>query len=266
MTAQWNTGLPDPWTSEQPITTDLLTDMVQNLLYLYATQRITDGAEVTIATGAVTLASNVGRAVVDTEADAAEDYLDTLGGLGNGQFAWLSPASASRTVILRSGVGNIVLQGYGDEIALRELNQFVWVMRFGNTYLAVGTNVPPRYYLQFTVIPHDSALVTGDDQFVWQIHPELDGYSIVAAHAMVHGVSSSGTPTFQLYHERHAQDILSTLITIDVSEKSSTTAATPPVLNSSYVDLQSGDEIRHDCDVAGTGTTGWTMMYTLEKL
>lgn len=64
--------------------------------------------------------------------------------------------------------------------------------------------------------------------------------------------SSSGTPTIDI--NEGGSSILSTVITIDVGEKTSTTAATPPVISDTA--LANDAEITIDIDVAGTGATG----------
>lgn len=64
--------------------------------------------------------------------------------------------------------------------------------------------------------------------------------------------SSSGTPTFDI--NEGGASILSTKITIDANEKTSTTAATPPVISDSS--LADDAEITFDVDVAGTGARG----------
>ncbi len=50
--------------------------------------------------------------------------------------------------------------------------------------------------------------------------------------------------------------MLSTSITIDASEFTSYSAATAPVINTSFDDVATGDRIAIDVDVAGTGTKG----------
>jgi hypothetical protein len=50
--------------------------------------------------------------------------------------------------------------------------------------------------------------------------------------------------------------MLSTKVTIDAGEYRSATAVTPAVIDTANDDIQTGDVIRLDCDVAGTGTQG----------
>ena len=65
-------------------------------------------------------------------------------------------------------------------------------------------------------------------------------------------VSSSGLPTVDI--KRNGTTILSTLLTLDASEKSSLTAATAVVITTAGRSLVDDDEITIDLTVAGTGT------------
>jgi hypothetical protein len=112
------------------------------------------------------------------------------------------------------------------------------------------------------IIATDASLSTGDDQFSYFIPIELNGMNLVNAQAAVFTASSSGTPTFQIYNVTDTTDMLSTAITIDATENTSYTATTPSVVDSANDDVATGDQIRIDCDVAGTDTTGWDMYLT----
>ena len=56
--------------------------------------------------------------------------------------------------------------------------------------------------------------------------------------------------------------MLSTEITIDVSEFTSYTAATPPVIDTGHDGVATGDILRIDVDVAGTGAKGLIVVLT----
>lgn len=112
--------------------------------------------------------------------------------------------------------------------------------------------------------PNGSALTTGDGKAYFFISPELNGYNLVDADAAVTTVSSSGTPTVQIHNVTQAADMLSTPITIDASEKTSYTAATPPVVDTGNDDVATGDELRIDVDVAGTGAKGLTVILSFQ--
>jgi hypothetical protein len=68
-----------------------------------------DESELTIATGAITVTG--GFHIVDTEADAATDDLDTISGGVTGQQLVITAANSARTVVVKDGTGNLKLAG-----------------------------------------------------------------------------------------------------------------------------------------------------------
>lgn len=126
-----------------------------------------------------------------------------------------------------------------------------------------GSKVAKRlFYIK--VFDHDTAVATGDGKAHIAIPEELTGMNLVGAHAAVYTVSSSGLPTVQIHNLTDTSDMLSTVITIDENEKNSYTAATPPVINTGEDDVVTGDEIRIDVDVAGTGTKGLDVILSFQ--
>lgn len=114
------------------------------------------------------------------------------------------------------------------------------------------------------VLAHDTALETGDGVAKYTIPDTLNGMNLVDADAAVYTASSSGTPTWQIHNLTDTVDMLSTAITIDANELTSYTAATAPVINAANDDVATGDIIRVDCDVAGTGTAGEDIILTFQ--
>lgn len=108
------------------------------------------------------------------------------------------------------------------------------------------------------------AVADGVGSILFVIPPELNGFNLVDADASVFTVSSSGTPTIQIYNLTDAVDMLSTRITIDANELTSYTAATAPVIDATKDDVATGDQLRIDCDVAGTGTKGLAVMLSFQ--
>jgi len=104
--------------------------------------------------------------------------------------------------------------------------------------------------------PNGDAITTGDGKAYWRVPSTLAGFNLVAVAAQVTTVSSSGLPTVQIHNLTDTADMLSTALTIDASELDSSTAATAAVINTSTDDVTTGDQIRFDIDVAGTGTKG----------
>lgn len=106
------------------------------------------------------------------------------------------------------------------------------------------------------VIPDGVTLTTGDGKAHFTIPIELNGMDLVSVGAHVYTVSSSGIPTFQIHNLTDTVDMLSTEITVDVSEKDSSSAAVAAVIDAANDDVATGDELRFDCDIAGTGSEG----------
>jgi len=76
--------------------------------------------------------------------------------------------------------------------------------------------------------------------------------TVTAVRATLTTVSSSGTPTFDI--NDGGTTILSTKLTVDASEKTSTTAATAAVISDTA--LADDAEVTIDVDTAGTGAAG----------
>ncbi len=77
-------------------------------------------------------------------------------------------------------------------------------------------------------------------------------FTLTAVRASVNTVSSSGLPTFDL--NEGGASVFSTTLSIDASEKTSVTAATPAVISDSS--LADDAEMTIDIDTAGTGAKG----------
>ena len=71
--------------------------------------------------------------------------------------------------------------------------------------------------------------------------------------AHVYAAGITGTTDIMLHNLTNAQDMLSTVITIDSGETDSSTAAAAPVVNS-YNQVSTADVIRFDIDAISTGT------------
>lgn len=113
------------------------------------------------------------------------------------------------------------------------------------------------------------ATVTTTPQFdEFAISEDMDGMSLLAVEMYVTTVSSSGKPSLQL--ERHdnegagsADNMLSTVVSIDASERNSKTAATPVVIASNGNEIVGwGDHVKMVVTIAGTGAKGLGLMLT----
>ena len=83
-----------------------------------------------------------------------------------------------------------------------------------------------------------------------------DGATLTNVSAGVFTVSSSGVVTVRVYNATVGQNVLSTNVTIDANERTSLTAATPPVVNATYATLTKGDLFQFFVETAGTGAKG----------
>lgn len=119
-----------------------------------------------------------------------------------------------------------------------------------------GSNYGIRVVSIQVTDPNGDALTTGDGKAYFRVPSVMNGWNLVAVAAHVTTVSSSGLPTIQIHNVTNTVDILSTALTIDANEKDSSTATTTAVINAANDDVATGDELRIDVDVAGTGTKG----------
>ncbi len=113
-------------------------------------------------------------------------------------------------------------------------------------------------------IAESTNLTSGNSTALVTIPTLLNGMNLVAAHASVYTVSSSGLPNIRVYNLTDSQNMLSTAITIDANELTSYTATTAPVINTAHDDVATADQIRIDVDAAGTGTKGLDVILTFQ--
>lgn len=104
--------------------------------------------------------------------------------------------------------------------------------------------------------PNGDAITTGDGKAYWRVPSTCNGMNLVAVAAALITVSSSGIPTVQIHNLTQAADMLTTKLTIDASETDSSTAAAAAVIDGANDDVATGDMLRIDIDVAGTGAKG----------
>lgn len=113
--------------------------------------RMPAAAELTIATGAITVAQS--HHTIDTESDAATDDLNTISGLAANQWYLLRPANGARTVVLKHGVDNILCFGNAD-ITLDDIHDFVWVFSpAGTNAYVMGGGLEETYVTHIAQFP-----------------------------------------------------------------------------------------------------------------
>lgn len=108
-----------------------------------------------------------------------------------------------------------------------------------------------RHYEAITVAISDetTAITTGTAKITFRMP---FAFTLTEVRASLATASSSGTPTFDI--NEAGSTILSTKLTIDANEKTSTTAATPAVISDAT--LADDAEMTIDIDTAGTGAKG----------
>lgn len=91
----------------------------------------------------------------------------------------------------------------------------------------------------------------------FEVPSELAGDNIVAAKAQWNSTIGTGAATsIQLHNLTQAADVFSTNLTIDDGERSSSTAATPVVINTDEDDVTANDVYRADIDAIGSTVAG----------
>lgn len=131
---------------------------------------------------------------------------------------------------------------------------------------AKGTGrVRKRTALIMQVVDPATDMATGNGKFMFTIPKELDGMNLVDTHAGVYTAGTTGTADIQIRNITKAQDMLSTVITIDSTEEGSDTAATPAVIDTAKDDVSEHDRIAIDVDsVHTTEAKGLTIRLEFE--
>ncbi|MCC7041117.1 MAG: hypothetical protein IT516_12485 [Burkholderiales bacterium] len=116
-----------------------------------------------------------------------------------------------------------------------------------------AVRLPFRFTVAISDETTDITTGTAKTTFRWP-YPNS---TLTAVRASLSITSSSGNPTFDI--NEGGTTILSTKLSIDASEKTSTTAATPAVI--SDASIADDAEITIDVDIAGTGAKGAKVMF-----
>ena len=159
---------------------------------------------------------------------------------------------AANSVLARSSTSS----GDVGEVALSASNLLgrgstgdVAAITLGSTISMSGTALRVKESFCVAVSDETTALTTGTAKVTFRMPY---AFTLTAVRASVNTVSSSGLPTFDI--NEGGASIFSTTLTIDASEKTSTTAATAAVI--SDTSLADDAEMTVDQDTAGTGAKG----------
>lgn len=126
------------------------------------------------------------------------------------------------------------------------------------------SNLVPQQYIYLRALAEGDSLSSGSKMtFTFPFN-----CNVVEIQAAVKTASTSGAITVDVHNIDHSSgdvSMLSTKVTIDQSEYSSYTAATPSVINTSYDDISPGDRIRIDVDGAGSGAAGLDVIMKVQR-
>lgn len=122
-------------------------------------------------------------------------------------------------------------------------------------FIPTLTRIGLPFEKEFALSDLTTAITTGTTKGYWRPAFAATG---VSARTSLRVVSSSGLPTVDM--NKNASTMMSTKLTIDVSELTSVTAATPVVMSSTTFAID--DLIEWDIDVAGTGAMGLIVTVT----
>ncbi len=102
----------------------------------------------------------------------------------------------------------------------------------------------------------------GDGKFIFMVSEDMDFFVLDSIESYVTTTSSSGDPTIQLANSTAAVDMLSTPCEIDSGDLNSKDASTQPVIDVNNDQVEWGDHISIDVDIAGTGAKGLGVILT----
>ena len=131
---------------------------------------------------------------------------------------------------------------------VEQIDAYVTAMRVPTT-VALGTE-----FVTIMAGTLNVNLSTGDGQGWFTVPPYLHGKTLRTVYGALGTASTSGIVTVQLANVTDGYDLLSTALTIDANEKTSTTAALAAVIStvSTRNVVTTDDLIRVDIDAAGT--------------
>jgi hypothetical protein len=242
-----------PNATSQLATLALAEDLTNKGIKISRVLGIPDSA-ITLSTDSLAATST---AITVQSETGTSDNLDTITGLANQDFVYLYAASG-HTITLKhsaSPTTNKIVCPDGFDLILHE-NKPTILQRRGTFWYVIYT---PYQYVEIPVAMSDetTALSTTGQKFAMHTTRAM---LVRKVKTELNTASSSGLVTVDI--KENGVSILSTLITIDVGELTSDTAATPPVISDS--NLASDALITFHLTVTGTGAKGlkaWLIGY-----
>lgn len=178
-----------------------------------------------------------------------DGYIQTADGTviadanGNEILKILKVASAVNEITLSNAAtgGNPLLQMSGGDTDVG------WDIKMKG----IGKMRKPTVF-EVSVVGSASDVATGDGKAFFEVPEELNGMNLTGVGAFVYTAGTTGTMDVQIRNITQAADMLTTKITIDTTEVSSRTAATPAVIDAANDDVATGDRIAIDVDAIQT--------------
>lgn len=186
---------------------------------------ISSGGDIAVASGGTLTVPNTGLHLLDT--NATHDLIVAPG----------SNLTADRTLTVTTGDADRTL----------DLGANLTVSQAATLNRQSSTGLPVEFGIALS--DETTALTTGEGKARFRAPY---AFTVTEVRASLTTASSSGTPTVDI--NEGGSTILSTKLTIDASETTSTTAATPPVLSDTAI--ADDAELRFDIDTAGTDAAG----------
>lgn len=206
---------------------------------------IYENVEIELETGVTTPGTSIDAAALNNIEEGIEDI----------------SAGAARSVkgVAGSAAGDVAdIEAANDHEVLRRSGTGIGFGKVANAGL-----VDPNEAIHLILFYSDEDVEAGDGKMYFTVDPYLDGASIVDFDIAVITTSSNGLVTVNAYNVTDAVNVLSTPATIDVGERTSMTATTPPVIGNPV--LAAGDLLRFDVSISGTGTAGLEVMIKVAK-
>ncbi len=198
-------------------------------------------------TNAATALANLGLSANARALVTAADYAAMRGllGLGIGTEVQAYDADLAAIAALVSAADRLPYYTGAGAAALATFTSY------GRTLLSAADSsvLKPIEFLSIALSDEATAITTGVAKVTMRMPY---AFTLTAVRASLTAASSAGLPTVDI--NEGGASILSTKLSIDATEKTSTTAATPAVI--SDASLADDAEITFDIDVAGTGATG----------
>jgi len=130
----WTT--PETFAALNPVPAASMNIMRDNFNFLKANIALGAASELTISGGVVTKTQSYHT--IDTESDGATDDLDTINGGAAGDILIFSPNHTDRTVVVKTGTGNILCDA---DITLDTIDEYVVLLYDGSNWQLLAKRV-----------------------------------------------------------------------------------------------------------------------------